>query len=107
MIANAGTSAGTGGQDESKSQARDIFAINLAGVLNAVWPVITAMRGRGRGQIAIVSSIVGFRDMPGTPVYLASKAAVQAYGEARRGAGGWPPTGSRSRLSVPGSSAPA
>ena len=74
MIANTGT--GTGGQGESKSQARDIFAINLAGVLKTVWPVITAMRGRGRGQIAIVSSIVGFRDMPGTPAYSASKAAV-------------------------------
>ena len=38
-----------------------------------------------RGQIAIVSSIVGFRDMPGTPAYSASKAAVKAYGEALRG----------------------
>ena len=85
VIANAGTSAGTGGQGESESQARDIFAVNLAGVLNTVWPAITAMRGRGRGQIAIVSSIVGFRDMPRTPAYSASKAAVKAYGEALRG----------------------
>ena len=85
VIANAGTSAGTGGQGESESQARDIFAVNLAGVLNTVWPAITAMRGRGRGQIAIVSSIAGFRGMPGTPAYSASKAAVKAYGEALRG----------------------
>jgi NAD(P)-dependent dehydrogenase (short-subunit alcohol dehydrogenase family) len=60
MIANAGT----GGHCESESQARDIFAVNLAGVLNTVWPAITAMRGRGRGQITIVSSIAGFRGMP-------------------------------------------
>ena len=85
VIANAGISAGTGGQGESESQARDIFAINLAGVLNTVWPAITAMRRRGRGQIAIVSSIAGFRGIPGTPAYSASKAAVKVYGEALRG----------------------
>ena len=85
VIANAGISAGTGGQGESESQARDIFAVNLAGVLNTVWPAIKAMRGRGRGQIAIVSSIAGFRGIPGTPAYSASKAAVKAYGEALRG----------------------
>ena len=85
VIANAGVSAGTGGRGESESQARDIFAVNLAGVLNTVWPAITAMRGRGRGQIAIVSSIAGFRGMPGTPAYSASKAAVKSYGEALRG----------------------
>ncbi|MCH7832740.1 MAG: SDR family NAD(P)-dependent oxidoreductase, partial [Proteobacteria bacterium] len=85
VIANAGISAGTGGRGESESQARDIFAVNLAGVLNTVWPAITAMRGRGRGQIAIVSSIAGFRGLPGTPAYSASKAAVKAYGEALRG----------------------
>jgi len=85
IIANAGTSAGTGGQGESEDQARDIFAVNLAGVLNTVWPVIEPMRERGRGQIAIVSSIAAFRGIPGTPAYSASKAAVKSWGEALRG----------------------
>jgi NAD(P)-dependent dehydrogenase (short-subunit alcohol dehydrogenase family) len=39
---------------------------------------MTAMRGRGRGQIAIISSIAGFRGLPGTPAYSASKAASKA-----------------------------
>ena len=43
------------------------------------------MRLRGAGQIAIVSSIAGYRGMPGAPAYSASKAAVMAYGEALRG----------------------
>ncbi len=85
VIANAGISAGTGGKGESEAQCRDIFAVNLAGVLNTVWPVIDSMRGRGRGQIAIVSSIAAFRGISGTPAYSASKAAVKAYGEALRG----------------------
>lgn len=85
VIANAGISAGTGGRGESEAQCRDIFAVNLAGVLNTVWPAIDRMRGRRRGQIAIISSIAAFRGLPGTPAYSASKAAVKAYGEALRG----------------------
>jgi len=85
VIANAGTSAGTGGQGESEEQARDIFAVNMAGVLNTVYPVIDPMRQRGQGQIAIVSSVAGFRGFPGTPAYSASKAAVKTWGEALRG----------------------
>lgn len=85
VIANAGTSAGTGGRGESEEQARDIFAINLAGVLNTVWPLIDPMRNRSQGQIAIVSSLAAFRGIPGTPAYSASKSAVKSWGEALRG----------------------
>jgi short-subunit dehydrogenase len=38
--------------------------------------------GAARGQIAIVSSLAGFRGFPGAPAYSASKAAVKAWGEA-------------------------
>lgn len=85
VVANAGISAGTGdigGEDEA--QARDIFAVNLDGVLNTLWPAIDVMRRRRAGQLAIVSSIVGFRGLPGAPAYSASKAAVLAYGDALR-----------------------
>lgn len=100
VIANAGISAGTGGRGESESQARDIFAVNLAGVLNTVWPAIGPMRERGHGQIAIISSIAAFRGIPGTPAYSASKAAVKAYGEALRG---WlKPDGIRVSVVCPG-----
>ena len=85
VIANAGTSSGTGGRGEDESQARDIFAVNLAGVLNTVWPVIEPMRTRGQGQIVIISSIAAFRGLPGAPAYSASKSAVKTYGEALRG----------------------
>lgn len=85
VIANAGISAGTGGGGEDEDQVRDIFAVNLAGVLNTVFPALAPMRMRKRGQIAIISSIVAFRGMPGAPAYSASKAAVKAYGEALRG----------------------
>jgi short-subunit dehydrogenase len=106
-IANAGISGGTGGTatGESAEQTRAIFATNLDGVLNTVLPLAERMvaraahraraaeaeekAGRRRadgpvGQIAIVSSLAGFRGLPGAPSYSASKAAVRVWGEALR-----------------------
>jgi short-subunit dehydrogenase len=84
LIANAGISGGTHGGPESEDQTRVIFAINLDGVLNTTLPVIPRMIARGRGQIAIISSLAGHRGFPGAPAYSASKAAVKAWGEALR-----------------------
>jgi short-subunit dehydrogenase len=43
------------------------------------------MLARGRGQLALMSSLAGFRGMPSAPAYCASKAAVRSYGEGLRG----------------------
>ncbi len=88
VIANAGISGGTGGvmNGEPENQARAIFDVNLYGVLNTVLPVLPRMTARGRGQIALISSLAGFRGFPSAPAYSASKGAVRFYGEALRGA---------------------
>lgn len=86
VIANAGVSGGTRGGGESETQARRIFATNFDGVINTVLPALPLMQGRGRGQIAIMSSFAAFRGSPGAPAYSASKAAVKSWGEALRGA---------------------
>ncbi|MEM9468541.1 MAG: SDR family NAD(P)-dependent oxidoreductase [Pseudomonadota bacterium] len=88
VIANAGISAGTGGHEEGESiqQAREIFDINLYGILNTIEPVLSDMIERKRGQIAVLSSLVGYRGWPTAPAYSASKGAVRFYGEALRGA---------------------
>jgi short-subunit dehydrogenase len=85
VIANAGTSAGTASGGESDYQTRAIFAVNLEGVMNTVLPAVAALRGRRRGQVAIMSSLAGFRGFPGAPAYCASKAAVRVWGESLRG----------------------
>jgi NAD(P)-dependent dehydrogenase (short-subunit alcohol dehydrogenase family) len=85
VIANAGISAGTGGGGETAEQMRKIFATNVDGVFNTVMPALPFLRARGRGQIGIMSSLAGFRGMPGAPAYCASKAAVRVWGEALRG----------------------
>jgi len=91
VIANAGISGGTGSHQgplhgEHPEQVRQIFKINLDGVLNTVEPALPFMLARGRGQIAIMSSLASFGPWPGAPAYGASKGAVRLYGEALRGA---------------------
>lgn len=85
VIANAGISAGTAGGPESFLQVKKIFATNVSGVLNLVHPIVEKMRPRKKGQIALVSSLAGFRGLPSSPAYSASKSAVRVYGEALRG----------------------
>ena len=85
VIANAGISGGTGGKGEDEAQTRAIFDVNIDGVVNTVWPAIRAMRPRRKGQIAIISSLAGYRGFSGAPAYAASKAAVKAWGEGLRG----------------------
>ena len=85
VIANAGISAGGGDDIEDSESVRDIFSVNLAGVLNTVLPSIEVMRIRKSGQIAIISSMAGFRGLPSAPAYSASKAGVKAWGEGLRG----------------------
>jgi short-subunit dehydrogenase len=85
VIANAGVSGGTGkAGGESEDQFRVIVDINLVGTFNSVNPLIPRMAARKKGQIALMSSMAGFRGMPNAPAYSVSKMAVRAYGEALR-----------------------
>jgi short-subunit dehydrogenase len=87
VIANAGISGGTGGSmiGEGVEQARNIFDVNVTGIFNTIEPILPRMLARQSGQIALISSLAGFRGSPGAPAYSASKGAVKLYGEALRG----------------------
>lgn len=88
LVANAGTSAGTGGTSESPDQVARIFAVNLTGALNTILPALDLMRAQPpgpdgiRGRIAAIASIAAFVASPGAPAYSASKAALQRWTEA-------------------------
>ncbi len=89
VIANAGISGGTGGRldGEPISEARKILNVNLNGALNTIEPALKIMQVQENGgQIALISSLAGFRGWPSSPAYSASKGAVRFYGEALRGA---------------------
>ena len=85
IIANAGISAGTADGIESENQISQIFDTNVSGVLNTINPAIQIMQKQGNGQIALMSSLAGFRGLPSSPAYSASKAFVRVYGEGLRG----------------------
>ncbi|MDB6107167.1 MAG: hetN [Gammaproteobacteria bacterium] len=85
-IINAAVSHATGeGHEESWDVAQAVLAVNLDGAMATMEGVLPAMRQRGAGQIAIVSSLSAYFGLPITPTYCASKAALKAYGEAMRG----------------------
>lgn len=89
VIANAGISGGTGGRldGEPITEARRIMDTNIYGVLNTIEPALAVMKNQSDGgQVAVVSSLAGFRGWPSSPAYSASKGAVRFYGEALRGA---------------------
>jgi len=80
VIANAGISGGSSGG----AGFYGILATNLDGTLHTVLPLIEKMKVRKSGQVALVSSMAGWRGMPNAPAYSVSKMAVRALGEALR-----------------------
>jgi len=82
VIANAGIATP---EDMNLAERTErIFDVNVNGVFNTIHPALELMRERGKGQVAIVSSIAGYIGLPWSPAYSGSKAAVKAYGEALR-----------------------
>jgi short-subunit dehydrogenase len=71
--------------------ASEVLAINLQSAIDALHVVLPGMRTRGKGQIALVSSLAGLSPLPDAPAYSASKAGLVMYGlslrEALRGSG--------------------
>lgn len=86
LIANAGVSGGVLGKEDSEESIRQIFDTNIYGVINTVLPCIDIFKQQNKGQIALMSSIAGFRGLMNCPAYSSSKNFVKAWGEALRGA---------------------
>lgn len=55
--------------------------VNYMGVVNALPELIDSMLSRGRGQIAIVSSVAGWRGLPRAAAYGPTKAALISLAE--------------------------
>ncbi|QBJ78613.1 SDR family oxidoreductase [Aquitalea sp. USM4] len=87
VIINAGvnTNIGPAGEPEPWSEVEALLDVNLKSAMLIAQAVLPAMRQRGKGQIALLSSLAGYFGLPVTPAYSASKAGVKAYGEALRG----------------------
>jgi short-subunit dehydrogenase len=102
VIVNAGmnTHIGPNGEPELWDEVEALLDVNLKAVMVTVQTVLPAMRARGQGQIALISSLAGYFGLPVIPTYSATKAGIKAYGEALRG---WlTPEGIRVNVVMPG-----
>ena len=84
LIANAGVGATiAAGKLEPEGVAK-VFSVNVMGVVNCATAVIPQMTERGRGQLAVISSLAAYRGLPKSAAYCASKAAISSLFESLR-----------------------
>ncbi|MTI46060.1 NADP-dependent 3-hydroxy acid dehydrogenase YdfG [Roseibium hamelinense] len=82
LVANAGVYYPQDGLNNNADEWQKTIDINLTGTVNTILPVIDTMKARRRGQIAIVSSVAGYRGLPTSAAYGATKAALINMAEA-------------------------
>lgn len=85
LIANAGI----GGNNKETREldplaVKKVLEVNLLGAVNAVHAVLPEMLKRGKGQLVAISSLAGFRGLPKSAAYSASKAGMTAFFESVR-----------------------
>ena len=85
MIANAGISGKSREtRDLVPSAVKEVFDTNLMGAVNAVHAVLPQMLEHGSGHLVAISSLAGFRGLPKSAAYSASKAAMTVFFESVR-----------------------
>lgn len=85
MIANAGI----GGNDAATrayepASVKKLIDINLLGAINSVHAVVPQMIDHGSGHLVAISSLAGYRGLPKSAAYSASKAGMTAFFESVR-----------------------
>lgn len=83
-VANAGLGTPTPAKKFVLDDAERVMTTNFFGMINLYHAVIPSMLERRSGTFMGIASLAGLRGMPGSSVYCASKAAMQAFLEAVR-----------------------
>lgn len=85
VIANAGVSRGTLTEfAEDVDVFQQVMDINVLGVVKTFQPFLSAMRIANNATLVGIASVAGFRGIPGSEAYSASKAALISYLESLR-----------------------
>ena len=72
------------GKPEDVAVSREVMDINVLGAVHTFQPFVAAMRDRASGTLVGVASVAGFRGLPSSGAYSASKAALISYLESLR-----------------------
>jgi NAD(P)-dependent dehydrogenase (short-subunit alcohol dehydrogenase family) len=83
-VLNAGTYVPDAAETFAAEEFRATHAVNVLGVANCLDALLPGMVGRKAGQVAIVSSVAGYRGLPRALAYSSSKAAAIALAESLR-----------------------
>lgn len=76
LVNNAGINPSKTFLDLSDSDWREIFDVNVMGIVHVSRAIIPGMLERGGGSVVNVASVKGLPHVPAKPAYAASKAAV-------------------------------
>lgn len=84
LVANAGVGGTTYAVDLCEKEVTKVIRVNVIGAVNSVTAVIPHMVQRGSGHLVAISSLAGYRGLPKSAAYCASKAGVSALFESLR-----------------------
>jgi short-subunit dehydrogenase len=84
LIANAGVGHHTNLEPFNVEEIEQTIRVNLLGVVYAIEAVLPSMLERRSGHVAAVSSLAGYKGLPGESAYSSSKSAVITFMEALR-----------------------
>ena len=85
VIANAGVSQGTLTEFAADLAVfKAVLDTNVVGLFATFQPFIAPMKAAGRGTLVGIASVAGFRGLPGSGAYSASKSAAITYLESLR-----------------------
>jgi short-subunit dehydrogenase len=84
LVANAGVGAPTTLTPFNVGDIEKMFRVNVLGVVYSIEAVLPDMLARKKGHIAAVSSLAGYKGLPGESGYTSSKAAVNNFMEGLR-----------------------
>jgi NADP-dependent 3-hydroxy acid dehydrogenase YdfG len=81
VIANAGSGTPDDLASGNASPHAWLFEVNVIGLLNTLLPFVPRMIQQQHGQLVAMASVAGFRALPGSTTYAATKIAVRALME--------------------------
>ncbi|NUW38653.1 oxidoreductase [Nonomuraea rhodomycinica] len=85
VVNNAGYGLVGAVEEVSDEAARDLFDVNVFGVLNTLRATLPTLRAQRSGCVVNIGSVAGFATAPGTGLYGATKFAVEGISEALHG----------------------